>query len=225
MRRPGQKRHNSQVPKIGMIRSWEKIKQMCLVNPEPDLEPVDHKQTRLMQWFEEDVKDRYGEEALQDWSRQKNTKVSEIIHSLTLQPTIVRVNTSLFDVIHQLQVNPGMPAACVVNKEERLVGVIPLKGLADVMMASVMPEAYINDPESYEKAINFADVNHLPVAATIMIDPVFVIENETLEQTYRRMREWNLSGLPVLDRLYRVKGFITMLGLMATCFPSQERNE
>jgi len=158
--------------------------------------------------------DQVGEEH----SRQRNTPVCNIIDLLDIQPTIVRVDTPLLDVVNQLQLNPGMPAACVVNNEDRLVGVIPLKGLADIMMAPVMPEAYINDPEGYDKAVKFSDVNQLPIAAAIMSDPVFVLEDETLEQTYRRMKDRNLSGLPVVDKLYRVKGFITLLGLMATCF-------
>jgi CBS domain-containing protein len=176
-------------------------------------------QSRLMQWFEEDVKERYGNDVLTDWSKPRNTLISEIIHLLSIQPTIVRVDTPLFDVVNQLQSNLGMPAACVVNNEDRLVGVIPLKGLADVMMAPVMPEAYINDPEGYDKAVKFSDVNQLPIAAAIMSDPVYVMEDENLESTYKRMKDRNLSGLPVVDKLYRVQGFITLLGLMATCFP------
>lgn len=207
------------IGKVLGLKKWDKLARKAEAKPEP--EPEDSRPSRLMQWFEEDVKERYGEDALVDWSKQKNTTVSEIIHLLNIQPTIVRAETSLFDVVNQLQANPGMPAACVVNQEERLVGVIPLKGLADVMMAPVMPEAYINDPDGYEKALQFADVNQLPVAAAIMRDPMYVIENQTLEHTYQRMKEWNLSGLPVLDKLYRVKGFITMLGLMAVCFPSR----
>jgi nitrogen regulatory protein P-II 1 len=205
------------IDKVLGLKKWTEVFEEETTSPEP--EPEDSGHSRLMQWFEEDVKDRYGEDALRDWSRQKNMAVSEILHQLTILPTIVRVDTSLFDVITELQGNPGMPAACVINKEDRLVGVIPLKGLADVMMAPVMPEAYIHDSEGYDKALRFADVNQLPVAAAIMVDPVYVIETETLEQTYQRMREWSLSGLPVLDKLYRVKGFITMLELMTACFP------
>jgi CBS domain-containing protein len=208
------------IGKVLGLKKWNEIEGED--QPAPEQEAEDSAHSRLMQWFEEDVKDRYGEDALQDWSKQKNMAVSEILPLLTIRPTIVRVDTSLFDVVTELQNNPGMPAACVINKEERLVGVIPLKGLADVMMAPVMPEAYIHDSESYETALRFADVNQLPVAAAIMSDPVYVIESETLEQTYQRMREWNLSGLPVLDKLYRVKGFITMLGLMAACFPARK---
>jgi len=199
------------------LQKWNQLQK-----EEQAAHPVDQKiseLSRLMQWFEEDVRERYGEEALLDWSKPRNTPVSDIIHLLSIQPTIVRVNTPLFDVVTELQANPGMPAACVINNEERLVGVIPIKSLADVMMAPVMPEAYINDPEGYDKALEFADVNQLPIAAAIMTDPIYVIEDETLEQTYQRMKDRNLSGLPVVDKLYRVKGFITLLGLMATCFP------
>lgn len=199
------------------LKKWNQPLKADLEKPKP--EQVSGEQSRLMQWFEEDVKDRYGEEVLIDWSKPRNTPVSEIIHLLSIQPTIVRVDTPLFEVVSQLQANPGMPAACVVNNEDRLVGVIPLKGLADVMMAPVMPEAYINDPERYDKAVKFSDINQLPIAAAIMSDPVYVNEDETLEQTYQRMKDRNLSGLPVVDKLYRVRGFITLLGLMATCFP------
>jgi CBS domain-containing protein len=207
---------------VGAVLGLQKWNQ---IQKEENLEEIaksgDEETSRLMQWFEEDVKERYGDQALMDWSQQRNTLISEIVPRLTIQPTIVRVDTRLFDVVSQLQANLGMPAACVVNNEERLVGVIPLKGLADVMMAPVMPEAYINDPDGYEKALRFADVHQLPIAATIMSDPVFVMEDETLEQTFQRMKDRNLSGLPVVDKLYRVKGFITLLGLMTVCFPQQ----
>jgi len=199
------------------LQKWDQTQEEK--TPEPEVPNA--ADTHLMTWFEEDVKERYGEEALLDWSKPRNTPVSEIIHLLGIQPTTIRVDTSLFDVVNQLQANPGMPAACVVNNEDRLVGVIPLKGLADVMMASVMPEAYINDPESYDKALRFADVHQLPIAAAIMNDPIFVLEDQTLEQVYQHMKDHNLSGLPVVDKLYRVKGFITMLGLMAVCFPGE----
>jgi len=190
--------------------------------PAEKVEVEDRGQSRLMTWFEEDVKARYGETTKIDWSKPRLTPVSEIIHMEGFNPTTVRVDTSLFEVVAQLQANPGMTAACVVNNEDRLVGVIPLKNLAEVMMAPVMPEAYINDPDGYDKALQYADVQHLPIAAAIMVDPIYVVETETLEETYKRMKENNLSGLTVVDKLYRVKGFITMIGLMAVCFPRKE---
>ena len=182
----------------------------------------DEATSRILQWLEEDIRARYGDLTHIDWSQQRNTPVSEIMQILDIHPTIVRVDTPLLDVFSQLRANPGMPAACVVNKEGRLVGVIPLKGLADVMMAPVMPEAYVNDPAGYEKALEFANIDQQHIAAAIMSDPVFVIKDETLETAYQRMKTHNLSGVPVVDKLYRVKGFITLLGLMSVCFSDPE---
>ena len=184
-----------------------------------DEEPPERGVERLLQWFEEDVKERYGEEALLDWTRQRKTHIAEIVPLIDLKPTIVRVNTPLTDVMYQLLSNPGMPAACVVNNEDRLMGVIPIKALADVLMIPVMPESYISDPDEYDKALQYADIKQTHIAANVMRDPVYVSEEETLERAYHRMKERNLSGLPVVDKNYHVKGFITLLGLMAVCFP------
>jgi CBS domain-containing protein len=208
---------------VGNVLGLKKWSQPQPEKLETELKPSEP--SRLMQWFEEDVKERYGDLTLIDWTQQRNTPISEILQLLDLKPTIVKVDTSLLEVIARLQANPGMPAACVINNEDRLVGVIPLKGLADVMMAPVMPEAYINDPGGYEKALDFANINQQHIAAAIMSDPVFVIEDETLEQTYRKMKERKLSGVPVVDKLYRMKGFVTLLGLMAVCFPGGDRVE
>jgi CBS domain-containing protein len=186
-----------------------------------DPDPEEKSAARLLQWFEEDVKGRYGEEALLDWTRQRKIPVSKILPLLNLHPTIVRMNTPLLEVLTQLLANPGVPAACVVNNEDRLMGVITIKALADVMMIPVMPEAYINDPEEYDKALQYAQITDQHIAAGIMKDPVFILEDETLEDVFRKMREYDLSGVPVVDKNYHISGFITLLGLMAVCFPDE----
>lgn len=178
--------------------------------------------SRLLQWFEEDVKGRYGEEALQDWTRQRKTPVSEILPLLDLHPTIVQMSTPLTEVLAQLLINPGIPAACVVNTEGHLMGVITIKALADVMMIPVMPESYINDPDEYEKALQYAQITDQHLAASVMVDPIYMQHDETLEQVFQTMREHNLSGVPVVDKSYHVIGFITLLGLMAVCFPEKK---
>jgi CBS domain-containing protein len=199
------------------LQKWEQAVREA--EPEAPAE-MEEKTARLLQWFEEDVKGRYGDGALRDWSEQRKTPVSEIVSLLDIKPTIVQMNTPLIEVLAHLRANPGMPAACVVNAEGRLMGVIPIKALADVMMIPVMPEAYVNDPDEYEKALQYAQITDQHIAAGIMRDPVFMQEDETLEQVYHRMREHNLSGVPVVNKSYHVTGFITLLGLMAVCFPS-----
>lgn len=184
-----------------------------------ELDPEEKSVARLLQWFEEDVKGRYGEAALQDWTRQRNIPVSDIIPLLDLQPTIVKMNTPLLEVMTLLLANPGVPAACVVNNEDRLMGIIPIKSLADVMMIPVMPEAYINDADEYDKALQYAQITDQHIAAGIMKDPIFMLEEDRLADVFQKMRENNLSGVPVVDKNYHIKGFITLLGLMAVCFP------
>lgn len=188
-------------------------------------DPEEKSAARLMQWFEEDVKGRYGEEALQDWTRQRSIPVSEILPLLDLHPTIVKMNTHLLDVMTLLLANPGVPAACVVNNEDRLMGVIPIKSLADVMMIPVMPEAYINNPDEYDKALQYAQITDQHIAAGIMKDPIFMHEEETLANVFQKMRDHNLSGVPVVDKNYHITGFITLLGLMAVCFPQGRTEE
>jgi len=202
------------------LQKWGASQREQETKEEPDHE--EKSVARLLQWFEEDVKGRYGNEALQDWSRQRNIPVSEILPLLNLQPTIVKMNTPLTDVMMELIANPGVPAACVVNNEDRLMGVIPIKALADVMMIPVMPEAYINDADEYEKALHYAQITDEHIAAGVMKDPIFMQEEETLEEVYQRMRDNNLSGVPVVDKNYHVKGFITLLGLIAVCFPNRD---
>jgi len=199
------------------LQKWGQPHREAETKDDPD--PEEKSTVRLLQWFEEDVKGRYGEEALQDWTRQRNIPVSEILPLLNLHPTIVRMNTPLLEVMTLLLANPGVSAACVVNNEDRLMGVIPIKSLADVMMIPVMPEAYINDPEEYDKALQYAQITNQHIAAGVMKDPVFMLEEDTLADVFQKMRDHNLSGVPVVDKNYHINGFITLLGLMAVCFP------
>jgi CBS domain-containing protein len=202
------------------LQKWDHPQREVETQKEPD--PVEKSAARLLQWFEEDVKGRYGEDALQDWSQQRKTPVSQILPLLDLHPTIVKMNTPLLEVMTLLLANPGVPAACVVNNEDRLMGVIPIKSLADVMMIPVMPEAYINDPDEYDKALQYAQITDQHIAAGVMVEPVFMLEEDTLADVFQKMREHNLSGVPVVDNNYQITGFITLLGLMALCFPEGE---
>jgi len=70
--------------------------------------------------------------------------------------------------------------------------------------------------------LQHADTEQTPVAADIMVDPVFVQPDDTVEKTYHLLKEHHLAGLPVVDKNYRVKGYVTLLELMAACFSKEE---
>jgi len=185
--------------------------------PEPK---VKKEPTNLLKWFHEDIKETYGRDALTVWSDQRGARVSKIIQQLSLEPVIVSVDTPIKAVLIKLLENPNVSTACVVNTEERLMGILNIAALAEVMMAPIVPEAYINDPDEYDKALKFAQPNQELVAADIMCDPVYAMIDANLEETYQRMKKNGVAGLPVVDQHYHVKGYITLLELVAVCFPS-----
>ena len=73
--------------------------------------------------------------------------------------------------------------------------------------------------EFSDKALQYAQITDQHIAAGVMKDPVFMHDNDSLEDVFETMRDKNLSGLPVVDKNYHITGFITLLGLMAVCFP------
>ncbi len=183
--------------------------------PEP---PVSKESSNLLKWFQEDIKETYGKDALIDWSNQRDTQVSKIIQQLSLEPIVISVDTPISAVLKKLLENSNITTACVVNTEDRLMGILNISIIAEVMMAPVVPEAFINDPDEYNKALKFAKPDQELVAADIMSDPVYAMLDASLEETFQRMKANELAGLPVVDDHYHVKGYITMLELLAVCF-------
>ncbi len=186
---------------------------------QPEL-PTKKEPSNLLKWFQEDIKETYGKDALIDWSIQRHTQVSEIIQQLSLEPVVVSVDTPINTVLTKLLKFPHVSSACVVNTEERLMGILSISGIAEVMMAPVVPEAYINDPDEYNKAVKFSKPDQEILAADIMSEPVYAMLDSDLEETFQRMRKNGLAELPVVDKHYHVTGLISMLEVLTVCFPT-----
>jgi CBS domain-containing protein len=185
-------------------------------------EPEDQQEkepSNLMKWFEEDVKASYGKDALHDWTSQRKKRVSDIIQLLSLDTAIVRVDTPIPKVFASMLEKPNTPLACVTNTEQRLMGTIHISTLADILMAPVVPEAYIENSDEYDKALAFADPEKIILAADIMSEPVYAMLDQSLEDAFQRMKKHKLAGLPVVDQSYHVKGYLSLLELVAICFP------
>jgi len=174
--------------------------------------------SNLLDWLKEDISARYGEQAAMDWTEERNLSISQIMASPDKKPVLVRMDQPLPEVLASFIASPKSNIACVVNNEERLMGLIEVQTLADIMFIPVMPEEFIEDPTGYEQALEYADPSKLPVAAEILRDPVYVHPDDNLEKAFHLMKENNLAGLPVVDKNYRVQGFISMLEIMRACF-------
>ncbi|MEW6716946.1 MAG: CBS domain-containing protein [Chloroflexota bacterium] len=205
------------------LQKWRKREQIEEAKVRREI--VDRGEVNLLKWFEEDVKRLYGSEAITDWTSHRATPVSEIINLLTLKPTCVQMDTPLKEVFSRFLENPKIPLACVINKEKRLMGMISISKLAEAMMVPVMPEEFIKDSNDYQNALKFANPNETHLAADIMRDAIYIHLDDTLEDAFHHMKENNLPGLPVVDKLFRVKGYLTLLELLATCFPVESKKK
>ncbi len=58
-----------------------------------------------------------------------------------------------------------------------------------------------------------------------MMEPVWVKPRDTVKDAFQRMHDNELSGLPVVDDLYRVTGYINLLELIALCMENKEKTE
>ena len=73
-----------------------------------------------------------------------------------------------------------------------------------------------------EHVMQFADKSRMRTAKDAMQEPVWVKRDETVKDAFKRMHDYRLSGLPVVDDRYRVVGYINLLELMAACLRQEE---
>lgn len=152
-----------------------------------------------------------------DWMVRRDTPVEVVLDILDLEPTIVRPDTPLDEVARAMMDHCQVHVACVVAKDDRLVGLIGLRRLADDLFFHIIPEEFLSEVTDLEEAMQYADKSRMRTAADAMQEPVWVKPEDTVKDAFRRMHDNRLSGLPVVDDRYRIVGYINLLELMAAC--------
>jgi len=202
---------------VGEVLGLQKWEQADIEIDNLDV-PTDKSAANLRMWIEKEIEERHGAKALKEWKVKRQKRITAVNNKPHLTPTIVRVETPIKDVLSAFLDNPRIPVACVVNAEERLVGLIDKKKLGEMVLIPTMPDQFIQDPDGYEKALKYAKMDSSYPASEIMGKAVFVTEDGTLEQAYLAMRSNKLEGLPVVNKEYRVTGFVTLTELLAYFF-------
>ena len=149
---------------------------------------------------------------------RRDTSVERAAAVLNLEPTIVSADTPLDVVSSRLHAHPNVHVVCVVADDGRLIGLISLQNLADALFVHLLPEEYLSRIHELEDVMQFADRSRMRTAADAMQAPQWVKGGEAVKDAFRKMHEFGLSGLPVVDDLYHVVGFINLLELLAVCF-------
>jgi nitrogen regulatory protein P-II 1 len=157
------------------------------------------------------------------WESLRATPVEQANIILDLEPTIVTPDTTLDEVAQAMLIHPNVHVASVVAEDGRLVGLIKLRTLSDDLFFHILPEEFLTEVTDLEHVMTFANKSHALTAADAMEPAVWVKLGDTIKDAFKRMHEHDLPGLPVVDDLYRVVGYINLLELLAVC--SRRRQE
>jgi len=145
----------------------------------------------------------------------RNTPIEEVVAVMDLQPTIVSLDTPLDEIAQAMLTHPRVHVACVLADDDRLVGLIHLRALADDIFFHILPEEFLSEISDLDEAMEFANRSQMRTAADAMQDPIWVKQGETVKEAFKRMHEHDLAGLPVVNDLYHVVGYINLLELLA----------
>ncbi len=154
----------------------------------------------------------------------RNTAVSEVDAILKLNPCIVSEDQSLIDTARAMAEHPRSNVACVVNQQQRLTGIIPLKTLADDLFLAVSPDEFLREARSIEAAARIARMTQSNRAKDVMQPPVWVKRDEQVKDAFRKMHQNNLTSIPIVDEKRQVTGVISLLELIAL-FSRLENNK
>ncbi len=191
------------------------LKKRRQIDPDKiDTKAPDKPSDNLLSWYEEEIREKYGNKVVANWDAQRKQKVSQFVKDSKLKANMILVDAKLDIIISAFKGNPNVPLACVINSEERLVGLIDAAQLVEMKLIPTMPQHFIQNPEGYEKALSYARKYPEYLASDIMKDPVYVMNDGTLEEAFLAFNSSKLTCLPIVNKHYRVKGIINLLDLL-----------
>ena len=152
------------------------------------------------------------------------TLVSEADHMLTSEPVIVHEGDSLEVLASQAAENPQCRVLSVVDDQDRLVGLIPVRMLVNDIFLKIVPEEFLGEILDLEAALEYAQHIAARTAGDIKIEPVSVRPAETVRTAFERMHHSHLNGLPIVDDDGRVISYLDMFELLLVWIHSTGRD-
>ena len=152
-----------------------------------------------------------------EWQILRDTPIEEVAAILNLEPTIINVEMSLDNAAQIMLTHPNVHVACVVSDNERLVGLLCLQDLAEDIFFHIMPEEFLSESIDLKHVYDFAGKSNIRTAGDAMQAPIWVKHGDKVKDAFKRMHEAGISGLPIIDELYHVVGYINLLELLTLC--------
>ena len=143
----------------------------------------------------------------------KRTTVREVDHRLGIGANVVHVDDDLIHVARAAFQRPETRVLAVVDREERLVGVLPVLRVVEEVVVRAAPELLMADVTDFESAARFGREIGAARCGDLMLPPVSLRPESTIGDAFRAMKEYRLSGLPIVDEQRHVIGYIDLLEL------------
>jgi CBS domain-containing protein len=156
----------------------------------------------------------------------RRTTVREADQVSVIGPNRVPLEATLVEIIENIERAPRALTLAVVDAEGHLQGVIPLHQIFDEVFFQITPEEFLSEIHTLTDAQQYALKSRLSRAATaaeMMSPPVYVHEHETIVDAFRKMREANLRGVPIVDADMKVIGYLDLLELVLVWLRAEQR--
>jgi CBS domain-containing protein len=152
------------------------------------------------------------------------TPIADADRLLTAEAVVVHRHDNLEIIAQRAVDNPICRVLSVVDEEEHLVGLIPIRILVNDIFLKIVPEEFLGEIADLDAALQYASHIAARTASDIMIEPVSVRPTETVRTAFERMHHSRMNGLPICDPDGRVIGYLDMLELLLVWIRSTGRS-
>jgi CBS domain-containing protein len=157
--------------------------------------------------------------------RPGDMPVSALREILSWPPIVVQARQSLMETVEAVVAKPNdVDVACVVNQQERLVGLLPLQNLVDDLFATLEPAEFLSLTDK-DQVMEYAKQTGVHTAGDAMIPAVWVTDADKISVAFTKMHDNKLSGIPIVNDRYEVTGYINLQELLAFYIRSQKPSE
>jgi CBS domain-containing protein len=129
-------------------------------------------------------------------------------------PVNVRIGDSLHRLAELAVDHPSCRVLSVVDDEERLVGLVPVRVLVNDIFLKIVPEEFLGEIADVASALKYAGHIQARTAGDIMLEPVSVRREETVRDAFEKLHHARLNGLPIVDGDRHVTGYLDQLELL-----------
>lgn len=130
------------------------------------------------------------------------------------EPILVHADDSLHVLAERAVQNLACRVLCVIDADERLIGLISVNELLNDIFLKVVPEEFLGEIQDVPGALRYAEQIGARTAGDIMRAPVSVAADDTIRHVFRRLHQSGLDGLPVTDADGRVIAYLDQLELL-----------